>query len=124
LSLVSLSRESASPTTATGSQFQTLEALLRSTREWTTLIGGQLIFSLTALILNWALYRSRLVPRLLSGWGLVGVPLMFAGGVLGVFGAIADSSTTATVLMLPLAVQEMAFAVWLIIKGFNPPVAA
>jgi len=124
LSLVSLSRESASPTTATGSQFQTLEALLRSTREWTTLIGGQLIFSLTALILNWALFRSRLVPRLLSGWGLVGVPLMFAGGLLAAFGVLDAGSTASTVLMLPLAVQEMVFAIWLIAKGFAPSAMA
>jgi hypothetical protein len=25
-----------------------------------------------------------------------------------------------TILALPIAVQEMAFAIWLILKGFNP----
>lgn len=119
LILVSLSRESVIAGASGASQFQPLGTLLRSARDWTSLIGGQVIFSLTALILNWALYKSKLVPRLLSGWGLFGVPLMLAGGLLVVFGVLADSSTIQTILMLPLAVQEMVFALWLIFKGFN-----
>jgi hypothetical protein len=119
LVLVTLGRESVMAGATDASQFQPLGALLRSARDWTSLIGGQVIFSLTALILNWALYKSRVVPRLLSGWGLIGVPLMLAGGLLVLFGVLADSSTIQTILMLPLAVQEMVFALWLIFKGFS-----
>jgi len=124
LALVTVSRESTTAPAANAPQYQTLGTLLRATRDWTTLIGGQVVFSLTALILNWALYRWRLVPRFVSGWGLVGVPLMLAGGLLATFGVLDTSSTASTVLMLPLAVQEMVFAVWLIAKGFTPPAIA
>ena len=41
-------------------------------------------------------------------------------GGLVLFGVVSDSSTLQTALMLPLAVQEMVFAVWLIVKGFAP----
>lgn len=124
LSLVSVSREFVTAGAATAPQLQMLGTVLRATRDWTTLVGGQIIFSLTALILNWALYRWRLVPRFVSGWGLVGAPLMLAGGLLATFGVLDTSSTASTLLMLPLAVQEMVFAIWLIAKGFTPPAIA
>lgn len=123
LLLVTLSRESVAGATD-GPHYQTLGALLRAASDWTVVIGGQVVLSLTALILNYSLCRSRLIPRLISIWGLVGVPLMLAGGVLVVFGVLGDSSTIQTALMLPLAVQEMVFAVWLIVKGFNPSALA
>jgi hypothetical protein len=31
-------------------------------------------------------------------------------------------SSVLTILALPIAVQELVFAVWLIIKGFNPEI--
>ena len=49
---------------------------------------------------------------------------MLIGGILVLFGVIEDFSMTQTALMLPLALQEMVFAVWLIIKGFNPSAIA
>jgi len=124
LSLLALSRGFVAAGAPDAPHYQTLGALLLEAGDTTLLIGGQIIFSLTALVLNVALYRSKLIPRFLSGWGLIGVPLMFAGGVLILFGVIGGSfSTIGTVLMVPLAVQEMVFALWLIVKGFNNPSA-
>jgi len=40
------------------------------------------------------------------------------------FGLFSPLSTIKTVLELPLAVQEMVMAVWLIVKGFNPSAIA
>ncbi|MFC2108764.1 DUF4386 domain-containing protein [Candidatus Bipolaricaulota bacterium] len=124
LALVILSREFVAAGAPDAAHYTTLGALLLATIDTTLLIGGQIIFSLTALVLNVSLYQSRLVPRFISVWGLLGVPLMFAGGVSILFGLIASSSTIATALVVPLAVQEMVFAVWLIVKGFNPAATA
>jgi hypothetical protein len=75
--------------------------------------------SLSALMLNYVLYRSKLVPRWLSGWGLIGAVLYLASGFLPLIGY--DSrSTIYVILEAPLGVCEMVFAVWLIVKGFNP----
>jgi len=63
---------------------------------------------------EWVFYKSRLIPRWLSIWGLLGGILYFIAPMFGMFGF--DLSF----LMLPVAVQEMAMALWLIIKGFNP----
>ena len=70
-------------------------------------------FSIGALMLYYLLYQGRLLPRWLSIWGLLGAVAYFAAGVVAVF------TTNPEYLMLPLAVQEMVMAVWLIAKGFN-----
>ena len=82
-----------------------------------TVAWDQLIaipFALGALMFYVLLYQSRLVPRWLSAWGLVGAALYIVPPLGSMFGL------SLGVLMAPLAVQEMVMAVWLIAKGFNP----
>jgi hypothetical protein len=56
----------------------------------------------------------------LSIWGLVGATTYLATGVMVMYG-LEPLSTTQVVLEMPLGVQEMALAVWLIVKGFSAP---
>ncbi len=86
-----------------------------------TVTWDQLIaipFALGALMFYLLLYRSRLVPRWLSTWGLGGAALYIVPAIGSMFGL------SLGVLMAPLAVQEMVLAVWLIAKGFNSSVIA
>jgi hypothetical protein len=71
------------------------------------------VFGIGAMMFSYLLYASRLVPRWISVWGLVGAIPYTAVGVLGLFGADPE------ILYIPLAVQEMVLAVWLIVRGFN-----
>lgn len=96
------------------SVYQTLGTLLLAASEWTFWMGVSLVFSITAVILNSLLYRSNLVPRWLSGWGLIGGILYLITGSLGIFGF-----TFGDIYAAPIALQEMVFAVWLIVKGYN-----
>jgi hypothetical protein len=75
-------------------------------------------FVLGALMFYVLLYQSRLVPRWLSAWGLVGATLYIVPPLGSMFGL------SLGVLMAPLALQEMVMAVWLIAKGFNPRAVA
>jgi Domain of unknown function (DUF4386) len=75
---------------------------------------GVIPFALGALMFYVLLYQSRLVPRWLSAWGLVGAALYIVPSLGSMFGL------SLGVLMAPLAVQEMVLAVWLIARGFNP----
>ncbi len=79
----------------------------------------EIVFPLGALMFYTALFRSQLIPRWISGWGLAAVAIWLGVGVSGVFGLIDPTSTIGAVLSVPIGVQEMVMAVWLIAKGFN-----
>jgi hypothetical protein len=78
-----------------------------------------IVFSIGALMFYYLLYQARLIPRWLSGWGFVGAIPFLAVGVIYVF-----TGSTLVILLMPLALQEMVMAVWLIAKGFGPGTTA
>jgi len=118
LSLLTLSQEFVKAGTPDAFYFQTLGTLLIAAHDWSYIISNP-VFSLSALILNYVLYQSKFVPRFISVWGLIGTVLLLAGGFLGMFSLLTETSILGNVIYLPIAVQEMVFAVWLIVKGFN-----
>jgi len=113
LVLLALSREYIGAEATDISNLQNLGALILELDNWVAQILS-IVFSLGALMIYWVFYKSRLIPRWLSIWGLLGGILYFIAPMFGMFGFDLGF------LMLPLAVQEMAMALWLIIKGFNP----
>jgi hypothetical protein len=123
LLLVTLSQESAKAGTPASSAFQVQAALLMAARDSLGQVSV-LTFGLGALCYYWVFYQSRLVPRWLSAWGLVGITLVMVSGLLVMLRLIEPMSTTQIVLALPIGVQEMVMAVWLIAKGFNPSAIA
>jgi hypothetical protein len=114
LSLMTLSQEFAASGAADASDFQAGGTLLRTVSDWAFSLGVGLVFALSALILNYSLYQTKLVPRWLSVWGFIGAVLILAGHLLAYFNV-----NSLGILDLPIALQEMVFAVWLIVKGFN-----
>ena len=77
-----------------------------------------LVFCLGAAMFYVLLYRSGIVPRWIAGWGLAAIPLYLAADLLGMYGAVGIDSTAQSLLFVPLAIQEMVLAVWLIARGF------
>ena len=120
LLLVTLGQETAKAGAAASSAFQVPGALLMAARDWLGPVAAVLTFGLGAFMYYVVLYRSRLIPRWLSGWGIIGITLVMVSGLLVLFGRAGPMSTTQVVLALPIAVQEMVLAVWLIARGFNP----
>ena len=114
LSLLTLSQEYAAAGFPDAPYFQTAGTLFLAAREWTFLIGSGIVWSLSALILNALLYQHQLLPRWISGWGLIGAGLSLAAYSLQFFNIHLPE-----VVYLPIGVQEMVFAGWLITKGFN-----
>ena len=97
-------------------------ALLLGYEQW----GGSFsttIFCVGALILNGLLYRTRLVPRLISTWGMAGAVLHLMGSVLVVFQVLAPWSAPIVALTVPIGINEMVLAGWLLVRGFSHPAA-
>ena len=79
-----------------------------------------IIFPLGAMMFYFVLYQSKLIPRWLSVWGFLAVILhLVSTGLLGMFNLVDQMSTIQTVLNLPIFLQEMVMAVWLIVRGFD-----
>jgi hypothetical protein len=78
------------------------------------------VFGIGALLLYSAFYQSKLVPRWLSVWGVIAILLYMATGFLIMFGLQPENSDVNSYLSLPIFLQEMVMAVWLIVNGFNP----
>jgi hypothetical protein len=125
LLLLTLSREFIQAGAPNASYFQTLGELLLAARDWAGhVVLDVAVFPLGAMLFYYVLYQSKLVPRWLSGWGLVGAVLYWAASLLVMFALIIPLSTIHIVLQAPLGLQEIALAVWLIVKGFNPSAVA
>jgi hypothetical protein len=115
LLLLSLSREFAAAGTPAASHFQTSGALLLAAIDWGSLLLD-LAWLLSVPVFNYVLYQSRLIPRWLSAWGLIGGVLWLATWPVRMFGL---GPPMIEIFALPIAAQEMVLAVWLIVKGFN-----
>lgn len=118
LLLVPLSQMYVQAGVSDASNFRALGNLLLEANEIGSILT--IVFCLGALVFSYLLYRTKLVPRWLSGWGLVAIVPFLAAGLLAVFGIIDALSPIYNILNLPLALQEMVLAVWLIAKGFDP----
>jgi len=75
-----------------------------------------IFFGLAAFLLYYLLYRSRLVPRLISVWGFIAVVLVVTWNLLKLFDIEINAGM---VFGLPIILNEMFLALWLIVKGFN-----
>jgi hypothetical protein len=117
LLLVSLGQEYAKAGAPAMSTHQTLGAVLLAARNWAFPLDP-LVFGPGSLIFNYVLYQANLIPRWLSAWGLIGAAMVFVLALFGMFGTIL------VYLAIPIGVQEMVFALWLIVKGFNPSAIA
>jgi hypothetical protein len=124
LLLITLSQQFVNAGAPDASYFQTLGVLVNAGHDWVN--GGSLLaFSIGALLYYIIFYRTKLVPRWLSGWGLVAAILSMVSSVLATVGLIAPFGTEQLILTLPMIFpQELVLAAWLIAKGFNPSVIA
>ena len=120
LLLIILSQEYVKAADPDASYFRTLGTVLIAERGLTFRMV-MIVVSLGALMFYYLLYQSKLIPRFISVWGLIGAPLSLAGGLIAIFGHRAGASMPAStmILGLPIMLNEIFLGVWLIVKGFN-----
>lgn len=99
-----------------------IELLLRTLMEgeaWSGISGPlyNTVFVTGMLMLNWMLWRSTLVPRWISGWGMISAVVLGSLAIGAMFLDVPNSLAIA--LIAPLAIQEMVLAFWFIFKGFS-----
>jgi len=78
-----------------------------------------MFFCLGAAMLYSLLYKSKLIPRFISVWGIVAVILLFAVNMFGLFQSDGINLIIQMSLALPIILNEIFLGIWLIVKGFN-----
>lgn len=92
---------------------------LKLGRDLANHVGVMLATGLGNLILFYVLFKTKLIPRWLSSWGLIGNTLAMLASFLILFRLIDVISPHFIGLTIPLVLQEIVLAIWLIVKGFN-----
>lgn len=97
----------------TGALFLSYNSQLLAIRDsiWA---GHAYVFISGALVFYYLLYISTLIPRWLSGWGIIASILLLLGNLMEFAGM-----TPSMALYLPIIANEVVLAIWLIVKGFN-----
>ena len=103
---------------ATGANSAELRSMIKVLYQFQDLLAptGTILFLVGATCLYISFYRTRLIPRWLSVWGLVGVIPYMAFALLHLFRMDRGVGLYLQMLLMP---QEMVMAFWLIIKGFD-----
>lgn len=114
LAVLSISKEYSISNAQDVSNFKSTGQALLTLAEWTFDIGLGIVFTISAMILNYILFRFALVPKWLSAWGFLGALITMTIVLLKFY----DIQVTEA-LDFVIGIQEMVFAVWLIVKGFN-----
>lgn len=118
LSLITLSQEYSKAGALDASYFQTVGTLSIAER---ATVAGLLIpvfLSLGALLFYYLLYQSKLLPRFISVWGLIGAALILTLNLLLTFNLEIGISTS-LIFALPIISNEIFLGIWLIAKGFS-----
>lgn len=117
LSLIKVSELHLLADSSNAATIANIGAAIQGWNEWGW-IFYVLIFAFGALIFYTALFRSKLLPRWISIWGLIAIVMMMTSALLAMF-AVELPDTVFGLLVIPIVVQEMVMAIWLIVKGFN-----
>lgn len=114
LTLVALGNEYV----AAGANLAALQSMGNILYQFQDFVGpvGTIVFLIGATCLYISFYRTRLIPRWLTVWGLVGVVPYFAYALLHFFHL---DTGYGFYLQMVLAPQELVMGAWLVIKGFN-----
>lgn len=105
--------------TPDASYFQVLGELLRMGRDLVNHVALILAMSIADLLMFFILYQSRYIPRWLSLWGGFGIGLTILASFMVLFRLVAVVTPFYLLMNVPLALNSIVFAIWLIAKGFD-----
>jgi uncharacterized protein DUF4386 len=113
MSMVSLSEAYLKAGAAQREQIETVRVVVASARNWAHYMG-RILDGVTAFFFYAALFRFALVPRVLSGFGLLAAVLMLASIGMPFFG-----HGVVFPMLAPLGLSQLILALWLLTKGFR-----
>lgn len=113
IALLGMSRTYAQADAASRPSLEVLASQLVDLRAGLAGVMVPLFFCLGAVLLYTWLYRTRLLPRFIPVWGLLGV----VG--IAILNLVDVGQTVAMILALPMILNELFLGGWLLIRGFG-----
>ncbi len=113
MSMISVSSEYAKATAGGREHLEAVRVIVAAARNWAHYLG-RIADAAVTFLLYAALFRFRLVPRLLAGCGLAAAVLMLVAIARPFFGL-----PVLFPLLAPLGLCHLAMAIWLLAKGFG-----
>lgn len=124
LSIVSLNHAFLNETHPEISTYLVMDKLLLVIHNWTFLYGPNLMLAPSTFITGYLFYKHKIVPRFIAALGMAGGSLIAVSSILVMFGVYLQLSFLGGLMAMPVFGYEVSLAVWLLVKGFNPPPAA
>lgn len=119
LSLLFLSKSYITSDLPDAAYYQMTSELIRVIRDWLNHAGLILPWSMGGLILYHSLYKTELLPKWLSIWGIAASSLTIIITFLFILDFVKVASVMYFAFNIPTAFFEMTLAVYLLVKGFN-----
>lgn len=113
LEMLEFSKVLVNNTEETSSSLLIMKAVI-SEKHWWTHYFYLLVSCFSVITLYLILYVSKLVPRILSAFGLFAVFLMFIQVIATIY-----KQSISMDMMIPMALIQLVFPIWLIIKGLK-----
>ena len=113
LLLLTLGQEYAGAGGSETAGFQLTGTLIYAARGYLASLLVPVTFGISALLFYLFLYRTILLPRFISVWGLIAVGLMLT------FNLLRLDQSIGLIFIAPIILNEVFMGIWLIVKGFN-----
>ena len=119
LSILALSQEHIRYSPLTYSDLEVLGNVLKAVRDYVNHIFMILILCAGNIMFYILLIKSKLIPRWISVWGLIGAVLSVIASFLVLFRVVEIITPEYLILNVPTALLELILGIWLIFKGFD-----
>ena len=113
LSLLELSKEYVNNEGENSDTYKIMGTVLYG-RHWWTHYFTLLISCFPVFVLYYTLYLTKLIPRIISIFGIIAVFLMFTEEILSMFGGSISMN-----MLLPMGLIQLFLPLWLLFKGLN-----
>lgn len=119
LTIVTLSHEFAKEINPDSASYLMANKSLLALHKWTFLYGPNLALGPSTFMTGYLLFKSKLVPRIISTIGMIGGPVIFMCAIFVTFGLFPQHSLWGGLMAVPVFIYEMSLAIRLLTKGFN-----
>ncbi len=116
LLLIPLSEEYIKADSNMTSNFETMGILLKKASSFAYHMGMAL-WSIGGLLFVSALYQSKLIPKIMSVWGIIGYVVLLSGSMLEIY---EHRDIVEIVSVIPGGLFEITLSVWFIVKSIRP----